>query len=657
MKFQIKSIILWPRNPSLKPRILPFISGSVNVITGASRTGKSAIIPIIDYCLGSEKCTIPVNTIRDACVWFGLLVDTENGQKLFARREPGVQKSTGDMFVLEGTQIEIPNIITAKNASTDSVKHTLDSLAGLTALDFDVEDTGSGFKGRPSFRDLGAFTFQPQNIIANPNVLFYKSDTYEHREKLRSMFPYILGAITPSLLAKQHELAELRRELRRKQNELQNIRQTSERWVADIKVHVSEAKEYGLINKPVLPTASTSELIEILSEMVKSHEWEANVSAATVTESISELMSLNKEERQVSVEVSTLRKRLSEMTNLRETVSEYKASLEIQRERLKVSQWMGKLHTDRNDCPLCGSQMEKATESLLSLEKALREIEVSSGDFSSIPVAFDREFERVRSELNLSCEKLQGIRIRIRELEKTSEDARKQQYDTLTVSRFIGNVEQALLTYESLGTDKELAGEVSELLAKVTALEKLISEGNVKERTRRAVMSVNLNAGKLLPYLDCEKPDLPISLLIDDLTVSMQNVDRQDYLWEIGSGSNWLAYHIAVSLGLHQYFLTMPLSSIPNFIVFDQPSQVYFPKKLAGKSEDDEDPQYRSDEDVLAVRKAFETFSKVVSESSKAIQIIVLDHAPESIWGRLPNVNLIEEWRGGIKLVPEEWLK
>lgn len=73
MKFAINSIILWPRKQEYSPRILSFKSGVVNIITGASRTGKSAIIPIIDYCLGSDKCTIPVDVIRNACSWFGVL--------------------------------------------------------------------------------------------------------------------------------------------------------------------------------------------------------------------------------------------------------------------------------------------------------------------------------------------------------------------------------------------------------------------------------------------------------------------------------------------------------------------------------------------------------------------------------------------------------
>ncbi len=57
----------------------------------------------------------------------------------------------------------------------------LNRLAGLTNLDFEPE-AESNFKSRPSFRDLMAFTFQPQNNVANPDVMFFKADTTEHRE-------------------------------------------------------------------------------------------------------------------------------------------------------------------------------------------------------------------------------------------------------------------------------------------------------------------------------------------------------------------------------------------------------------------------------------------------------------------------------------------
>jgi len=108
MYFQILKIILWPQEDR-KPRIVEFRKGAVNVISGAFKTGKSSVIPIIDYCLGSDKCSIPVGVIREACAWFGVLVETLEGQKLLARREPGDQQSTSEMFMLEAEVVDVPD--------------------------------------------------------------------------------------------------------------------------------------------------------------------------------------------------------------------------------------------------------------------------------------------------------------------------------------------------------------------------------------------------------------------------------------------------------------------------------------------------------------------------------------------------------------------
>ena len=100
MYFHIKEIILWPRDTTKAIRRIPFEIGKVNVITGASRTGKSAVIPIIDYCLGAGDCAIPVKTIREYCSWFGVIVKTAEGEALFARKEPGEQKQSEAMCFL-----------------------------------------------------------------------------------------------------------------------------------------------------------------------------------------------------------------------------------------------------------------------------------------------------------------------------------------------------------------------------------------------------------------------------------------------------------------------------------------------------------------------------------------------------------------------------
>src|SRR5215212_3379216 len=133
MHFQILKLILWSK-AGHSPRVVEFEPGMVNVISGASKTGKSAVIPIIDYCLASGKCSIPVGTIRKACSWFGIVIQTVEGQKLLARREPGDAKQTGDMMLLEAAEIAIPLETPVKNITSDGLKRVLDRLSALSNL-------------------------------------------------------------------------------------------------------------------------------------------------------------------------------------------------------------------------------------------------------------------------------------------------------------------------------------------------------------------------------------------------------------------------------------------------------------------------------------------------------------------------------------------
>jgi hypothetical protein len=166
---------------------------------------------------------------------------------------------------------------------------------------------------------------------------------------------------------------------------------------------------------------------------------------------------------------------------------------------------------------------------------------------------------------------------------------------------------------------------------------------------------VEHRATQILPRLDAEWPDAPIKLLTDDLTIKVLRPERDDYLWEIGSGANWLAYHVSVTLALQQIFLQRPDNPVPGLLIYDQPSQVYFPTQLAGTIPEADDPVL-GDEDAVAVRKVFEMLGHAATQASGRLQIVVLDHAGENVWGGIHGVELVEEWRGPNKLVPENWL-
>jgi hypothetical protein len=91
------------------------------------------------------------------------------------------------------------------------------------------------------------------------------------------------------------------------------------------------------------------------------------------------------------------------------------------------------------------------------------------------------------------------------------------------------------------------------------------------------------------------------------------------------------------------------------FVVFDQPSQVYFPNVNQSRNKSIFDHTYE-DEDIEAIKKIFSTIANSIISTGGKWQAIVLDHADKSIYGNLEGVHEVVEWRDGKKLIPEEWI-
>ncbi len=254
MDFKINRIILWPKRDGLLKREIFLHEDRINVIVGDSQTGKSAIIPIIDYCLGSSKCAIPVGPIREFTSWFGILVSHGGSQILLARREPGNTAASSQMFYEEGKSISIPDKITESNRERTQVVNRLNQLDKLPSLDFnDGEQEKKPYQARPSIKDFLAFCFQPQHIIANPYTLFYKADTIEHRFKLETIFPLALGLIKNETLELQKRLKLLRDELKTIIGIIEEKQKIRKAWEAEVRSNYLTALELGILSDTPFP--------------------------------------------------------------------------------------------------------------------------------------------------------------------------------------------------------------------------------------------------------------------------------------------------------------------------------------------------------------------------------------------------------------------
>ena len=331
----------------------------------------------------------------------------------------------------------------------------------------------------------------------------------------------------------------------------------------------------------------------------------------------------------------------------------------MRRDRLSISEWFETQLLEPHQCPVCGSAHAEAIDEIDQLVAALRRAEQEAESLDDLPTVFEREFVRVQDEMRQITGRLEAVKLRRRALADTSDEMRSREYTTERRHRFLGELQEALTRYDRLSQGGDLNDALVALRTQVGDIESHLRGYNERDSTRRALERFSLHAGRITPMMDVERPDDPLRLSIDDLTLQVVSTDREDYLWEIGSGANWVAYHVSTLLSLHRLFREASHSPVPSFTIMDQPSQVYFPRPASARVEQDSPPDLDpalSDEDVLAVRRIFETLCNETVEASGLWQAIVLDHAGIDVWGGVLGIHLVEEWRDGKKLVPEDWL-
>ena len=116
----------------------------------------------------------------------------------------------------------------------------------------------------------------------------------------------------------------------------------------------------------------------------------------------------------------------------------------------------------------------------------------------------------------------------------------------------------------------------------------------------------------------------------------------------MGSGQNWVGYHLIGHLALHGWFVDRD-RPVPRFLFLDQPSQVYFPPE----KDADDSMSTVSENDREAVSRMFRFVFDVVNDLAPHFQVVITEHADiNEDWYQGA---VVERWRERSKLVPEDW--
>jgi hypothetical protein len=661
MKAKVAKIVLWPRRRDRTPRIVAFRGVGVEVITGRSQSGKSALITIVDYCLGSSRCAIPTGRIRETTGWFGVVLKTPVKEILIARRNPEMQAETSDAYLQEGKSITVPERLEdVPQTSMPAIIAYLNQITGLPALAFSGGDEG-GYAGRPSFRDMAAFQFLPQHIVANPYTLFFKADTADHQQKLKNIFPLVLGAIDADTLEKRRELRLVESELRRARGELDDLRQRGVHWLREFRVFYMQARELGLLRDA--PDAaedwSSDQFTAYLRPLPRqlSENPYPNVETGASSRMARELAHLRTEETELAAHIEDRKRKLTRIERLRDTTSSYGDALSIQADRLAPVEWFADRVAKQHQCPVCRSTSAAAETEIRKLAGVLHTFTERVGSVESVHRLLDRERAGLRDDLAELEGRLNAVRGDLRRLELGSEEARKRRQTLEQLHRLVGRLEQELTKYDAADAGSELTRTIQRLEENAAELREHIDDREINRLEREANAAVGESIMHYAKILGLEEPDRPVRVDINNLTLAITDpTGKVDYLWEIGSAANWMGYHLATLLALHEHFLNLRNSPVPQFLFIDQPTQAFFPERWSAVDGNPSAPDPSLDtDDMHRVRRVFEALSNAVLRTKKRLQIVVIDHVGDTAWAGIDNVHLVERWRGGSALIPHDW--
>ncbi len=660
MEFRIKSIFLIPKNNANPTRIIEFSLDKVNVITGGSEKGKSALIAIVDYCLCSNKCRIPTGKIRNYTEWFGLHLILDSGiEMIVARKEPGDHFTSGDMYISEAKNLSIPSALSS-NINVAAVKKRFNNIADLT--DIDINDTGykKGFDSHPSFRDFTSFLFQPQYIIANQVSLFYRTDSMAHRQKLINIFNYILQAVDNQYLEFREEIKQIDRDLYDLTKELEKKQRNVNRIIGLLRGYYAQAKEFGLLSSE--PYASEDWTAVDYVQKLKLVPAEVNslniiqTPLDAVANTSNRIAELTSSELNYAYELQNLKHRQELLNNLIESNIRYRDNLLKQHDRLKTSSWFNELLSKHEEeCPFCQTKTTNGKTYINSLIAANNQIISKGTQLNDNGTVLRSEQRKVSAEIQSIIVKINEIRQELDVLRKSSETQNTQLNTLNTIYRFAGKIETEVGSFEASSDGQSILDRIDALEKRKDFILEQINNDVITNKVKRAKKKITDVISYYAGIFKAENHGELIQFNEKDLTLTfVSETGRTDALYEIGSGSNFMAYHLSTILAFHEFFLGREKHPSPNFVFLDQPTQVYFPET--------DQEILKNSEDVDRVRKIFEVLNSAIERTKGKLQIITLEHVGEYAWTGFANIVKIKRWRddepdkNDRALIPDSWL-
>lgn len=632
-----------------KHRCLRFKLDGLNVITGRSSTGKSALSEIIEYCMGRSSFNVPEGVIHDKVAWFGVIYQFNKEQVLVAKPTPNVGGASCSTAMLRrGSQLKVPTFEElGVNTDDDTIVELLSRLLGIPENRTNVALEHSRDSYDANVKHTFYYLFQKQGLVANKDQLFYRQNEQFQSQAIRDTLPILLGISSSERYQLEFKLRTAQRELKINAKQLEQARNAIDTSQEKAVSLYSEAKAVGVIST----IDGISKEYSIIDALKLAMSWKPEMipddDGSRISFMEEELSQLRKERRDTQARIDSARLFAKRALG-------YESEAAEQVDRLSSIKALPKdSDTGEWQWPFCERNL--ALESpiatvllseLASLEKELR-----------IATSQRPKLEAYLTELAGKVDEIAGA-IRQKEAElsaaiSASEIIAQMSTRNNAAALVVGRISFFL---ETLLPNDELArleADNRRIKNKVQQLENQIGTDDSNERLTSILNNISAQITKYIQKFEAEFSPYPARLNLQQLTIIFDRPERPVPMGRTGGGENYLAYHLSALLALHLY-AAHNNCPIPRFLLIDQPTQVYFPSEQVYKDADGSVQRTETDADLKAVRRLFGLLMKFTQEDVPGFQLIVTEHA--NLRDQWFQEALVEQpWTKPPALVPEDW--
>lgn len=593
MNFYISKIKLWFKNGT-SPRTIEFYNDKVNVITGASSTGKSSILKIIDYCLLQDPCNIVQDVINESVSWYGLLFYKDDAPYTIIRKASTIEMP--EMVTIFRKEEYLPET-EPQNQDSDQRSKVLVKLNELFATPTKLKMES---KVKLSFRHSLMFNYLTEDIIATENTYqdlrFFHSREYDRI--LDDLFKLVIGVDEAKIRVLKQQLEEAKKETEKKQTARSNEEKSIETYNQNREKTIQELVNLDLCDSEEL-YGTPEEWVEILRTTVDNYRLQFRDARK------------DKKRQELEDEIAKLREDIGYYDSLEREFKTYKARLDRQKDSLEPVEFIESHMSDLLGYSETGLLLNKLKAAWTTLKKSYTPEVKLPDNFETKRRNLRRNLELATAELNKlnplqpQTQSMPWIRSVILLAEKIEKDLKKVPCITIKDEDLVRLAENETL--------------IQERLNKLTAK----NDNAIGNLNDHILKYFKYQTGLSESYRDCK----PV-YSTNEHALMLERTGVGYPIGNVGSKSNYMFLHLCYFFGLHDLLRNNNSNLVLPFLFVDQPSIPYYAdRKNDGGSLQGED-EAKLHEAFRLMHKFMETMTK----GNSHFQIIMVEHADPHYW-------------------------